>query len=894
MPMTQAEFDKYCEHHAIGESTRAFLERVRNGDPARRTGKGYKNVACRFASKKMGFVIQAESEGPEFSFVMTLEFDSDALEFYDQPETLQVQAVDRNGKRITKPYTPDYLVLSQTEGPILYECKEDEQVETFLKTSKNWWMDKDGNVHYEPLRKWCLDQGIASVVALSSQIPAQRIQNLQMLADYYGSDAPVPTADARDRILTALTSPPWASRRQLLASDDQIQADEVNWMIAYQELWVDFDHQVLADDIRTLIFRNHAAYLAYQSLESTKVTCDPLQIRAVSLEKGSPVLWDGRPYTVIDHGETYTYLQDADKNMRELKSDDIDRFISEGLLSAPLSTDASISVAAYQRLSAASPKDLAAGVERLAGLRRGPDDPPVPKRTLERLRALYRRGEKLYGSGFLGLIPWTNKRGNRNPKLHPTVIEMMKGIVEELILVPDPQTNTACLGELELRCKEKSLTPPSDKTFGDFVRSLRKAHAVRKKKGHKAAHEFEPWHVRLSYNTPRHGQRPFEIGHIDHTELGLHFVDERYGKRTIRVWLTVLIDAYSRKILAWYLTFEKPSYRSAMCVIRNCLRKYGRGCDYYVVDQGAEFNGTNFEVLLARLGAHKKERPASKPRFGNIIERFFGLAEQEFINQLTGNNQFLKNPRSLSPSHDPTKRAIWTLREFMIAWEGWLESYYHEKDHGTLGTSPNLVFAEGLRRYGHRAHRRFPFDEAMRMLCLPEVSTNDNCLRIDAHHGFVKVHGVHYHADILLEGKHHRKRVPARYDPFDITRIYIHLSGQWHELRCAFAGDLEGFSVTDLQVFFEELRAKHSSSYVRHLNNRELLALYLRSVRKTEEVLAKARNDVSAPRDDTQPQNNPPADSATSSICPVPSNSSVEFDVNAHWGIGLEISEEYE
>lgn len=894
MQMTQAEFHEYCEHHAIGASTRAFLERVRSAAPARRTGKGYKNVACRFASKKMGFTIQAESEGPEFSFVMTHEFDPDALEFYDQPETLRVSAVDRNDKRITKFYTPDYLVLSRAKGPILYECKQDEQVEALLKTDKNWWTDRDGNVHYEPLRKWCMDQGIGSAVALSSEIPAQRVQNLQMLADYYGDDVPAPADDARCRILAALTSPPWASRRQLLASDEQIQADDVNWMIAHQELWIDFDCQILADDIRTLIFRNHAAYQAYVALETTRVTSDLFPIRGVDLQKGSPVIWDGRPYTVINDGETYRYLQDADKNVVELKDEDINKYLSGGRLLAPSSSESTTSVAAFRRLSLAGPRDLAAGIERLSKLRRGPDDPPVPKRTLERLRALYRRGEKLYGSGFLGLITLTSQRGNRNPKLHEDVIEMMADIVEELILVPDPQTNAACLGELELRCKEKLLTPPSDKTFGDFVRNLRMERKVRKKKGHKAAHEFEPWHLHLTYTTPRHGQRPFEIGHIDHTELGLHFVDERYGKRSIRAWLTVLIDAYSRKILAWHLTFEKPSYRSVMCIIRNCLQKYGRGCDYYVVDQGAEFNGTNFEVLLARLGAHKKERPASKPRFGNIIERFFGVAEQEFINQLQGNNQFLKNPRSLSPSHDPTKRAIWTLREFMTAWEGWLEDYYHQKDHGTLGTSPNVVFAEGLRRYGHRAHRRFPFDEAMRMLCLPGVSTYDSGLRIDAHHGYVKVHGIHYHADILLEGKHHRKRVPARYDPFDITRLYVHLSGQWQELRCAFAGDLEGFSVVDLQVYFEELRAKHGASYARRVKNRELLAHFLSSVRETQEALVKARNPEPAPVGNTPSQEKQSANPATSLTHPVPSKSAVEFDINAHWGIGFETSEEYE
>jgi hypothetical protein len=33
-------------------------------------------------------------------------------------------------------------------------------------------------------------------------------------------------------------------------------------------------------------------------------------------------------------------------------------------------------------------------------------------------------------------------------------------------------------------------------------------------------------------------------------------------------WATVLIDAMSRRILAVYLTFDEPSYRSCMMVLR--------------------------------------------------------------------------------------------------------------------------------------------------------------------------------------------------------------------------------------------------------------------------------------------------------------------------------------
>jgi transposase InsO family protein len=356
----------------------------------------------------------------------------------------------------------------------------------------------------------------------------------------------------------------------------------------------------------------------------------------------------------------------------------------------------------------------------------------------------------------------------------------------------------------------------------------------------------------------------------------------------------VLIDAYSRKILSWYVSFAKPSRAAAMAVIRLCLQKHGRGCDMYVVDQGAEFNGTDFEELLARLAAHKKERPAGKPRFGNIVERFFGVSEQEFIRQLKANNQFLKNPRALSPSHDPTKRAIWTLREFEVAWEKWLNEYYHSRDHGTLGVSPNLAFDEGLRRYGHRAYRRHPFTPDLKFLCLPEVRTRKgNTLLVESDIGCVRVHGVHYHGEILQDRKYHRNRVCARYDPLDITRLYVFIAGSWHELRCAFAGQLEGFTLHDLHFFTQELNAQYGSTYVRRMENREKLALLLRSARATEEILQKAKEQ--AQQSDTDDESESPETKnqvATDSVAEGSSQMKKKFDAEEHWNAALALSEE--
>jgi putative transposase len=66
-------------------------------------------------------------------------------------------------------------------------------------------------------------------------------------------------------------------------------------------------------------------------------------------------------------------------------------------------------------------------------------------------------------------------------------------------------------------------------------------------KGTKVAYNSSTWHWELTYTTPRHGDRPFAIVHIDHTQLDIELRSST-GRLLGRPWLTLLIDAYSRRI----------------------------------------------------------------------------------------------------------------------------------------------------------------------------------------------------------------------------------------------------------------------------------------------------------------------------------------------------------
>ena len=116
---------------------------------------------------------------------------------------------------------------------------------------------------------------------------------------------------------------------------------------------------------------------------------------------------------------------------------------------------------------------------------------------------------------------------------------------------------------------------PSHTFLYQRIKNHPKHKTVRKRKGSRAANNFlDPW--LLEKTTPRHGDRPLEIVHIDHTLLEIECICPDSGEKLGRPWVTAMIDAYSRRILSVYVTFDAPSYRSCMMVLRICVQRFKR------------------------------------------------------------------------------------------------------------------------------------------------------------------------------------------------------------------------------------------------------------------------------------------------------------------------------
>lgn len=352
----------------------------------------------------------------------------------------------------------------------------------------------------------------------------------------------------------------------------------------------------------------------------------------------------------------------------------------------------------------------------------------------------------------------------------------------------------------------------------------------------------------LSYELPRHGDRPFEIVHIDHTPLDVELVDSQTGHHFGRPWATFLTDAFSRRLLAVYLTFDEPSYRSCMMILRECVHRYNRFPELVVVDWGPEFESIYFETLLARYECSKAARPKAKPRFGSVIERLFNTANTEFVHNLAGNTQVMKNVRQVTKSVNPREHAIWTLGELYAQLRRWAYDVYDSTEHRTLGQTPKDAFEMGLLRSGVRPKQWIEYDDDFIQFTYP--STRKGTAKLVPGKG-VKINNIFYWAKGNVFVDHpelEKKQIPVRYDPYDVGHAYVYIKGHRQPVECISEhhAQFKGRSERELQIATEELRKRNHRHSQQFTVTAAKLANFITSIEAQEALLTPRQRDYEA------------------------------------------------
>ncbi|MCI0392572.1 MAG: Mu transposase C-terminal domain-containing protein, partial [Acidobacteria bacterium] len=743
-------------------------------------------------------------------------------------------------------HTPDFFVLRRDSAGWEEWKMEDELSVLAEKMSARYVRSENEGWHCPPGEEYARQFGLYYRVRSSAEINWTLQRNLRFLEDYLraGDQQRWISEPAKLSVISLLAAHPGMTLGELSGSA-KATMDEIYLLLVSNEIFVDLCAAPLVDPACVRVFLDQEAAFAHSQITRLRPPSPADGMSSFEIVVGMELSWDGRRWRVINLGQSKVSLLDDQENCRELPQNVFDELVKRGSLRiitpAPRPSGHE---KASEIINQAGPEALREATRRyrliepyLNGSRSS--DQTLSARTRQRWMLQYRTAQATHGIGFLGLLPGI--RGNPKPRLPEATRDLMNKLIEDSYETLKQKGKFVVYGQYLVECERQCVQAASYRTFATEINRRPKFEQALKRKGARAAYSHEPFYYELSPTVPRHGDRPFEIAHIDHTELDVELICTEPRRNLGRPWATFLTDAYSRRLLAVLLLYDPPSYRTNMMILRECVRRHHRFPQNIVVDGGKDFHSLYFDALLAAQECTKRIRPAGKSRFGSVIERLFGVSDQQFVHNLQGNTQITKNVRQVTKSVAPATQAIWTLPLLNERLCEWAYEVYDTSLHGRLEQSPRAAFESGMRMAGDRLHRMIQYDEAFRLLTLP--TTRSGMARVVPNNG-VKINNRYYWANIFRNAELGNTSVPVRYDPYDAGQAYAFVKGVWVTCHSEHYLVFRGRTEREIMLASSELRKRQSRGVTVFNASAKKLATFLTSVEAQETLLAQRLRDI--------------------------------------------------
>ncbi len=869
--LTEQQLVERFDQLQIPELGRLRIRHIRDNLPSATSNTSKMAGKTRYAPLKMPFVTEAAADSTEWAAMVHWDHDGETDEFYPQPEPFNItHKVGTSERRTTHPITPDFLRVTKSAFTFV-ECKTESELEKLAKSSPDRFQRQaDGTWRSPPGEVAAAEFGCKFEIRSSRQNNWTLLENMELLKDYYlGTPHEIKPA-SRQRLKQRMQGQSWISTFDLIHVEPAISADDLYLQIARGEVFFPLHDLRLSDQERALVFRDEATYLAFSTFLKVQKTVGEPEEFTVALDVDDLFTWDSETWQVINPGKKRITIKrlgaNADESsLAELTPEQILALVRQQKITVSTVPRAASTQLGEERLRKAKPRDIREANHRYAILFGVETTGPNPlsarcKRSRAYWLADYKIAEIQYGNGFIGLLP--KRSGNRKPKASEASLALASAVIQADWETVRSKRRITSWGRYSLLARKGGtlkdfegndlavpvtsaggLTPVSYVTFCEIIKRRSGYEQEKSRIGEKAALPLEPEYLSLEQTTPKHGVRKWHIGHIDHTPLPLKFVHSELGDIVKTVWLSLLFDAFTRKVIAWYLSFDEPSYRSCLMVMRDCVRRHNRVHQVIVCDQGPEFNSDYWEMLLGLLHITKKERRAGKPKEGSVIERMFKTTCEQFISNLMGSTEIVeKYFRSISPEVDPARHAIWTMDQMDVGLERYLDTVYHQNHQSGIGMSPDEADALSMRSHGLRLHRLISYNQAFIAQTCPSV-----------HRGTAKVtpQGIkcNYRWFNCAEFGHPGvigTKVPARYDPFNAGICWAFVEGKWRMCVSEHYAIFSGYSERAIRFATERLRLMDRRSGQAIFINAERLAQFLMGMEGEEATAVQDLHDEEA------------------------------------------------
>jgi putative transposase len=565
--LTDDEFQQWCQRLQISPETQAIIARIRSSPPVRKVRGRANNVSGKYPSPKMQRSIQFESQHVELWGCYGMERDEDVLEYYDQPIRIPLQYPANSGRLTTQWHTPDFFVLRRASAGFeewkhakLLDKQAEAMQNRYQHALTGRWLCPPGEVYAQTL-------GLYYRVRTSAEYHALYIQNLKLLQDYWAH--PTPENEASERlVLDGLITYPGVSLQTLLHAHPELPLDVVWAMLSQDRIFTDLSATPLTQHERVFLYRFQ------EEMAQAKQVASTIQIRSLP----SHLVFDSRLWQA-EIREGVVILQPEVGTPLVLALEQFQWLLADGEMKAVgASTPSPMTEQMRKALVEASPKSQEEANRRLREILaylRGETIIASP-RSVQRWMAAYNAAEEQHGCGYLGLLDHVARRGNRNQRVSDPSLQLLEACLKEHYATPQAKRASAVYQLYREECLRQKIPPISERQFYRERAKFTSLEVTTLRHGRRAAYAGQPFFWYLDQTTPRHGERPFALAHLDHTQLDIMLASSVTGKPFAKPYLTMLTDAYSRRCLALYVTYDPPSYRSAMMLFRLCVQRHQR------------------------------------------------------------------------------------------------------------------------------------------------------------------------------------------------------------------------------------------------------------------------------------------------------------------------------
>jgi len=668
------------------------------------------------------------------------------------------------------------------------------------------------------------------------------VSNLEYLDDYYRHPHAV-SESIKTALQRAVIDKPGLTLEELRQTCPKASANDVHSLIATGGIYIDLTGFRLLDETAKIrVFRDATLAKMLKFVDQHTSAASP---EIMQIHEGATISWGNRTLTVANwvNGEVLL-TGDGDLRMKEQTIGDL-LATGEMVITASSScNDNAQNITEF--LSKCSEAVLEKGHRRYEIYNDPTQFMQLPARTREHWRSNIRMFTAEFGNEFaeFGLIP-RNFACGRKPLMLPQSVE---------------DVLSAAFNEFE---DKRAISP---NVFWCRAKAIAKGLGVLSQLCHKrTGKKWLESHITLKTIETREGltvaksktpampvvpgtdfaRWPWDKAYIDHTKVDLRlllpgmFPDDDTDE-TLRPWLSVMIDGYSRKILAFVLDYNSPSNKTCMLLIRECVRKHRYLPRTLGMDGGKEFRSVYFRSLMALCKITAEYRPPHRPRFGAQIERWFGTANTQLFHQLLGNTKVMRNVRQVTPAIDPSNLATWTLETLDETLSEFCYSFYNENAHSSLMCSPNQKHDAGIKEHGLRQDRRFEFTEDFVKWTLPSTSTGLAKVTRDG----ISVFNLNYWVQGMTVGT----KLMVRYDPCDISRVYVFMNKQWVWAKCGLHPEITGMSEKQREIASKALRTQQRAAGVAQDSGERKMGQFLGTTAAKEAMLTQKKKDAALAR----------------------------------------------